>query len=104
MSLFHSSEPGQQAAIRQGLAPADLQNPSDALEILAQVADRAEDGDSEPNDQQGVYHQKQFRHMDHRQDTTSPKMPDYFAYQPAQDGMISPEMIYQYFSRYSASL
>ncbi len=33
-------------AVHEGIASADLQNPSDALEILAQVADRADDGES----------------------------------------------------------
>lgn len=99
MSLFNSAKPHQQAAIRQGLAPADLQNPSDALEILAQVADRAEDGDSDPSDQQGGYRQQDFRHVDHAQGRESPKLSDHLSYKPAQDGMITREMIYQYFSR-----
>ena len=41
-----ASKPTERSVLRDSIAGVDLQNPSDALEILAQVADRAEDGDS----------------------------------------------------------
>ena len=81
----------------EGIASADLQNPSDALEILAQVADRAEDGDS-PGSEQIQGPSKGFRPPPRRQDPSPPKMDDYLHYKPVQDGLISPEMVSHLFS------
>jgi len=90
---------GNSGALRENIASADLQNPSDALEILAQVADRA-DGDSpssDPNQGQG---QKQGqRPASYHLELGDSKMNDQFYYKPLQDGMISPEMILHLFSR-----
>lgn len=83
----------------EGIASADLQNPSDALEILAQVADRAEDGDS-PGSEQIQGQSKGFRQPPRRQDPSPPKMDDYLHYKPVQDGLISPEMVSHLFSTY----
>jgi len=41
-----AGEPGDRRSFHENIASANLQNPSDALEILAQVADQAEEGDS----------------------------------------------------------
>jgi hypothetical protein len=81
----------------EGIASADLQNPSDALEILAQVADRADDENS-PEGGQTPGHPKNVRPAPRRQDPSPPKMDDYWLYKPIQDGMISPEMVYSLFS------
>jgi hypothetical protein len=81
----------------EGIASADLQNPSDALEILAQVADRAEDGDS-PGSEQIQGQSKGFRPPSRRQDPSPPKMDNYLHYKPFQDGLISPEMVSHLFS------
>ncbi|TVY45542.1 hypothetical protein LSUB1_G001354 [Lachnellula subtilissima] len=91
---------GNSGALRENIASADLQNPSDALEILAQVADRA-DGDSPSSDQNQGQGQKQGQqpasyHLELREF----KMDDQFYYKPLQDGMISPEMILHLFSSY----
>lgn len=82
----------------EGIASADLQNPSDALEILAQVADRADDENS-PEGGQTPGHLKNIRPAPRRQDPSPSKMDDYWSYKPIQDGMISPEMVYSLFSR-----
>lgn len=83
----------------EGIASADLQNPSDALEILAQVADRAEDENS-PERGQTPGNSKSVRPVPRRQEPSPPKMDDYWLYKPIQDGMISPEMVYSLFSTY----
>lgn len=97
-----NNKPGERTAVHENIASADLQNPSDALEILAQVADRAEDGDSPSSgDQnQGQSKQQQIRPTSRRQDLSPSKTDDYLHYKPVQDGMISPEMIYHLFSSY----
>ncbi|TAQ86504.1 hypothetical protein B7494_g5176 [Chlorociboria aeruginascens] len=87
---------GERGPVLEGIASADLQNPSDALEILAQVADRAEDGDSTGSEQNA--HQKHSR-LAPRLDSTV-KVSDYLNYKPVIDGLINPEMIYQLFSTY----
>lgn len=43
---IETSESGERHSFHENIASANLQNPSDALEILAQVADQAEEGDS----------------------------------------------------------
>lgn len=78
----------------EGIASADLQNPSDALEILAQVADRA-DGEDSP---EGGQTPKSVRPAPRRQDPSPSKMDDYWLYKPVQEGFISPEMVYSLFS------
>ncbi|KUJ12183.1 uncharacterized protein LY89DRAFT_688641 [Mollisia scopiformis] len=83
----------------EGIASADLQNPSDALEILAQVADRADDENS-PEGGQTPGNSKSVRPVQRRQDPSPSKLDDYWLYKPIQDGMISPEMVYSLFSTY----
>jgi len=43
---IEASESGERHSFHENIASAKLQNPSDALDILAQVADQAEEGDS----------------------------------------------------------
>jgi hypothetical protein len=80
----------------EDIASADLQNPSDALEILAQVADRAEDGESVEEGNQ----RKLLRPAPGRHDLNPQKMDTQLYYKPVQDGMMTPEMVYNLFSRY----
>jgi hypothetical protein len=100
------AKPREQTAVHENIASADLQNPSDALKILVQVADRADDDDSfeseqtQPNKNQP----KQFGSAPRRQDHSPPKEDDYIHYKPVQDGIISPEMVYQLFSRFAVAL
>jgi hypothetical protein len=90
---------GKPGAVHEGIASADLQNPSDALEILAQVADRADDGESSGSGQQTPGQPKNSRVQPRGQDISSQKMDDYWSYKPIQDGIISPEMVYSLFQR-----
>ncbi|KAE8452940.1 hypothetical protein EG329_012127 [Mollisiaceae sp. DMI_Dod_QoI] len=83
----------------EGIASADLQNPSDALEILAQVADRAEDENSAEGGQTPGA-PKSVRPAPRRQDPSPSKVDDYWYYKPIQDGMISVEMVYSLFSTF----
>jgi hypothetical protein len=80
------------------IASADLQNPSDALEILAQVADRADEGETMDGEHQGRG-LKRPRPTPGASELGPPKMDDQLHYRPVQDGMIAPEMIYHLFSR-----
>jgi hypothetical protein len=94
-------KPGERGAVHENIASVDLQNPSDALEILAQVADRADDGDSVGSDQnqgQGQGPGKQIRATPRRQGPSPPTQDGSIKYKPVQDGMISPEMVYHLFS------
>lgn len=93
--MLASGKPGDRA-IHDGIASADLQNPSDALEILAQVADRAEDGESTTSDQQG----SNLEHLRPPARPTPPNMEDHLQYKPVQTGMITPEIVYHLFSSY----
>ena len=96
-----TSDPiSREAAARnhEDIASADLQNPSDALEILAQVADRADEGESLEGEQQGN-RLKRPRPTRGIQEMGAPKMDDQLHYKPVQDGTIAPEMVYHLFSR-----
>jgi hypothetical protein len=100
------ANPGEQTAVHENIASADLHNPSDAFKILAQIADQAEDDDSPGSEQtQGNKNQQnQFGPTSRRQDPNSLKVDNYIHYKPVQDGMISPEMVYQLFSRFAVAL
>lgn len=97
---------GEQIALHDNIASADLQNPSDALKILAQVADRAENGDFPGSKQtRGNTNQsKQSRPAPWRQDPSPSNVDEFIHYKPVQDGMISPEMVYHLFMRYAVVL
>lgn len=75
---------------------ADLQNPADALEILAQVADRHSDSDS-PASQAGNGQQNSNR-PSKLVPRSSPKSDDYFHYKPIVDGLIAPDTVYELFA------
>lgn len=78
------------ASVHEGIASVDLQNPSDALEILAQVAD----GESTNKlEKQKVTSSAEFGSV------VSPEMGD-FVYQPLQEGLISCEMIFVLFKTF----
>ena len=98
-------KPGDRTGLHENIASADLQNPSDALEILAQVADRAEEGESPGSEQiPGLPRPKRLRPAPRSQDPSPPKMDDYIHYRPVQDGLISPDMIYHLFSRFDVQI
>ena len=86
--------------MRDSIAGVDLQNPSDALEILAQAADRAEDGDSAGETMQAPLDRpmNHARSMSARASSYRPGRDDQYHYKPCQDGLISPEMIAQLFT------
>jgi hypothetical protein len=96
------------SALRPGLhdniASADLQNPSDALEILAQVADRADDADSggEQSQARHAFTGNVPRPLSVQQ--TQSSIDAYFHYKPVQDGIISPDLVYRLFSTYGGIL
>ncbi|KAG4443349.1 hypothetical protein IFR05_001138 [Cadophora sp. M221] len=82
----------------EGIATADLQNPSDALEILAQVADRADDSNSPRSDDPTG--QSKRRRPTLRPDMHLQPMETIWHYRPLQDGLITPEQIYTLFASY----
>ncbi|KAH7305103.1 hypothetical protein BKA65DRAFT_416023, partial [Rhexocercosporidium sp. MPI-PUGE-AT-0058] len=82
----------------EGIATADLQNPSDALEILAQVADRADDSNS-PRSDDPSGQSKRVRPTP-RPDVNLQPMETRWHYRPLQDGLITPEQIYTLFASY----
>ncbi|PQE07422.1 C6 transcription factor protein [Rutstroemia sp. NJR-2017a BBW] len=92
-----STKPGDR--MNDNIASADLQNPSDALEILAQVADRADDGSSPGSERaQGNNPVKFERPQTQLQEPISSNMDIDIQYRPFTDGLIKSDMIYQLFS------
>ena len=77
----------------------DLQNPSDALDILANVAERADNGECLDGQQQGE-HADQSRHAPRTQKSSIPKTDDQLYYKPVQDGLMTSQMVYRLFSMY----
>ncbi|KAM3072642.1 hypothetical protein ACMFMF_006981 [Clarireedia jacksonii] len=87
--------------LNDNIASADLQNPSDALEILAQVADRADDGSSPGSERaQGSLPTKSDRPQVQSQEPVSSKMDTDIQYRPFTDGFIKSDMIYRLFLTY----
>jgi hypothetical protein len=83
--------------VRESIASVDLQNPSDALEILAHVADRAED--DSPVSGQGYTPNPSNQHSSKWGTAPSPpKTNDHLYYKPVTDGLLSPQKVYQLFS------
>jgi len=82
----------------EGIATADLQNPSDALEILAQVADRADDSNSPRSDDPNG--QSKRRRPAPRPDNNLQPMETVWHYRPLLDGLITPEQVYSLFARF----
>jgi len=82
---------------RESLAVTDLQNPSDALEILARVADRAEGG-SPASGRSSAAEANHARSTSWRPPDSPSRIGDRFHYQPLSDGLITPNQIYSLFS------
>ncbi len=72
---------------REDESTTDLQNPSDALEILAQVADRAEDDVTSRRD----------RPKGHVSTEALTPSTDRIAYKPVVDGLLRHEKVYELF-------
>jgi hypothetical protein len=100
------AQPGEQPTVHDNIALADLENPSDALKILAQVADRLEDDDYHGSKQTRSNNNQptQFRPSPWRQDPSPSKADDDIHHKPLQDGLISLEMIHQLFLRFAVAL
>jgi hypothetical protein len=82
---------------RESIAIADLHNPSDALDILALVADREDD---ESKRRIGVPRIDPSRSVAWQNDRSPPKFNDHLYYKPVNDGLISPDHVYYLFSSY----
>lgn len=100
------AEPEEQTAVHDSIASADLQNPSDALRILAQVAARAEDDDSPESEQlRNINNQpEQLGSISGSQDSSDSELDDDIHYKPLQGGIISREMVYHLVSRFVIAL
>jgi len=92
--------------LANSIASADLQNPSDAFNILAQVAHSAEDqnsSESDPGDAQdevGVpQNTAMFAHPP-RSPKDSGMMESLFHYKPITDGLVSCETVQELFARF----
>ena len=81
----------------------DLQNPSDALDILANVAEKADNAECLDGQQQSE-HADQSRHPPGTQKPGAPKTDDQLYYKPVQDGLITSQMVYRLFSMYVFNL
>lgn len=107
MAAYHTrgrspSDPKLRASIagpvRESIASVDLQNPSDALEILAHVADRAED-DSPVSGQGNTPKPRHSNTSKWGAVPSPPKTNDHLYYKPIADDQITPAMVYQLFSK-----
>ncbi|RFU30390.1 hypothetical protein B7463_g5935, partial [Scytalidium lignicola] len=99
---FSGSKLGDRDTLNENIASVDLQNPSDALEILAQVADRAEGADSPRSDEMPA-HTTSNRHGEftsQEQNDPISNSDDQLHYKPIQDGLISTEIACALFSTY----
>jgi hypothetical protein len=96
--------------LANSIASADLQNPSDAFNILAQVAHSAEDhnsSESDPGDAQDEVDVPQdtamFSHPP-RPLKDSGMMESLFHYKPITDGLVSHETVQELFARFVRAL
>lgn len=78
----------------EGIASADLQNPSDALEILAQVADRDSPG---TNGKKSIV--KSANDSSDFGTSLSPEIGE-FSYRPLEEGIISTDTIFHLFASF----
>jgi hypothetical protein len=78
------------------IASADLQNPSDALDILARVADRADD-DSAGSGQGNTPRPNHNASAPWRTPPSPPKLNDHLYYKPVNEGLVGPELVYDLF-------
>lgn len=92
-----TAEMSPRGPTRESLAVTDLQNPSDALEILARVADRAEGG-SPTSGRSSAAAADLARSMSWRPPDSPSRIDDTFHYQPLSDGLITHNQIYSLFS------
>ncbi len=81
------------------IASADLQNPSDALDILARVADRADD-DSAGSGRGNTPRPNHSRPSNWRSPRSPHRSNDILYYKPVMEGQISPEQVYDLFVTY----
>jgi hypothetical protein len=81
------------------IASADLQNPSDALDILARVADRADD-DSAGSGQGNTPRPNHNAPTPWRSPPSPPKLNDHLYYKPVNNGLLGPDLVYDLFVRY----
>lgn len=85
--------------MREGIASADLQNPSDALEILARVADRADDDNVSSRSDHTPSALRDIQLPPLRQVPSPPRMDGYWHYKPIQNGLLTPEEVYSLVAR-----
>ncbi|KAG9245482.1 hypothetical protein BJ878DRAFT_501274 [Calycina marina] len=93
-----ASEGGQHNHFHENIASANLQNPADALEILAHVADQAEGGDSESDRMSQDLPVGPALLLAHNLEIQEPE--DYIRYPPLQNGMLSIDAIHNVFATY----
>lgn len=98
-NLDPSLDPRPPARESIAIASADLQNPSDALDILARVADRADD-DSAGSGQGNTPRPNHNAPAPWRTPPSPPKLGDHLYYKPVNDGLMGPELVYDLFVRY----
>lgn len=87
--------PATRVPARENIAIADLHNPSDALDILAEVADREDD---ESKRRIGVTQIDRRKSVSWQNDRNSTKLNDHLYYKPVNDGLISSSHVYYLFS------
>jgi hypothetical protein len=92
---------GPRVPVRESIAiaSADLQNPSDALDILARVADRADD-ESAGSGQGNTPRPNHAAPPPWLSPPSPQKLNDHFYYKPVNDGLITADLIYELFMRY----
>jgi hypothetical protein len=83
------------------IASADLQNPSDALDILARVADRADD-DSAGSGQGNTPRPNHNAPTPWRSPPSPPKLNDHLYYKPVNNGLLGPDLVYNLFVKYTS--
>lgn len=98
-----SSDNISQQAGYQNIASADLQNPSDALEILTQVADREDKRESLDGENNANQWKMPIGAFNLQPRMCLPKIDDQrLHYKPVQDKKMSLETVYDLFSRYGS--
>jgi hypothetical protein len=97
-----SAPPEGNEPVHENIASADLQNPSDALDILAQVADRADDSGSPRSENDAPKAHSVPPPQDHRM-APIVHVSNFFQYKPLNDGIISPDMVHGLFNTYEQS-
>jgi hypothetical protein len=109
---FSTAEPQNQRkrshplSLSNSIATANLQNPSDAIDILAQVANHTEDAEPSESEAEGSQNEIPssrsatiFAHPQ-RSLRDSSMMEFSFDYKPVMDGLISYETVFELFTRF----